>query len=256
MRIRTRPASANISLEARAPNSDRPVPTVEIVSFELLPIDGHDHLDLDTGEVFQDYGFAKLRKNEEKLISASITIHAIPDDSYYQYNAMYYMDEMDRDDFSRPSSIFFDLFMAPAAFRELADNIRSGLLPESITVNLVHDPSLFFTTTINVEKKPILEYGWEPDGSGMIWHNKERESQKIQVESVKFDYAAAKRRYDEKMRLLPIHAVAPTEHMNRQLALIENILVDALKYLRWTAIGIVALVIIIGFLIAKQRMPF
>ena len=82
MWIRTRPASANISLEARAPASDRPVPTQEIVSFELLPTNERDHLNLDTGEVFQDYSYAMLHKKEDKLIGASITIRAIPDDSF------------------------------------------------------------------------------------------------------------------------------------------------------------------------------
>ena len=90
MLIRTRLASANISLEARVPTKDQPVPTQESVSFELLPPDDRDHLDLDTGEVFQDYDYARLHKNEKKLIGASMTIREALRNSYYKYNLMYY----------------------------------------------------------------------------------------------------------------------------------------------------------------------
>jgi hypothetical protein len=62
MWIRTRPASASISLEARTAVTDGSERPSEIVSFELLPTNERDHLDLDTGEVFQDYGYARLYK--------------------------------------------------------------------------------------------------------------------------------------------------------------------------------------------------
>jgi hypothetical protein len=258
MWIRTRPASANISLEARAPASDRPVPTQEIVSFELLPTNERDHLDLDTGEVFQYYSYARLHKKEDKLIGASITIRAIPDDSFYQHNAMHYLGEITGDDFNRPSAILFDVFIAPTAFRELTDNIRGGLLPQTITVGLARDASLFFTTSANSEKLAPLEYGWEPDGSGLIWHNKAKERQKVPVESIRFDYAVVKPRYDDEQmnRLLPMQSDAPTDRVSEQIASIQTTLADVLKYLRWATIGIVALAIMTGILISKQRMPF
>jgi hypothetical protein len=179
MWIRTRPASANISLEARAPTSDRPVPTQEIVSFELLPTNERDHLNLDTGEVFEDYSYARLHKKEDKLIGASITIRAIPDDSFYQHNAMHYLGEITGDDFNRPSAILFDVFIAPTAFRQLTDNIRGGLLPQTITVGLARDGSLFFTTSANSKKKAPLEYGWDPDGSDSFGTTKKRRDKKF-----------------------------------------------------------------------------
>jgi hypothetical protein len=88
MFIRTRPSAIGISIEARVPTKDRPLATQENVSFELMPTEERDHLDLDTGEVFQDYSYARLHKNEKKLIGARIAIHPILDESYYQYNAM------------------------------------------------------------------------------------------------------------------------------------------------------------------------
>ena len=267
MWIRTRPASASMSLEVRSPTKDRPVAfraqpphafasipgaMQESVSFELLPTDERGHLALDTGEVFQDHSYAILHKNEQKLLTASITIRAAPDDSYYQYNVMRYMGETTGDDFYDPS-IHFDVFIAPTAFSELAANIKSGLFPGTITIGLVDDPSLFFTTSANPKKKAPIEIVWEPDGSGMIWHNKEKENQKITIESIRFDYAVVKPPYDEKQidRPLPMQFNAPTERLSEQVALIQTGLAEMMKYLRWTTMGIATLVII-GILIARN----
>jgi hypothetical protein len=137
MIIQTRPSAAGISLEARVPTKDRPVPTQETISFELLPTEERDHLDLETGEVFQDYVYAKLHKKEKNLIGASMMIRPISDDSNYRYNRMHYFGEQSGDDFNHPASIHFVMFVDPTAFRELADKIRSGLYPETITIDLV-----------------------------------------------------------------------------------------------------------------------
>jgi hypothetical protein len=253
MWIRTRPASASIRLEARTPTSDDPIPTQEVIWFGLLPTDEHDHLNLDTGEVFQDYNYARLDKNEQKLIDASITIRAIPDGSYYEKNLMCYRGEVKTDDFYSPSSIDFDVFIAPTAFRELAGNLRSGFLPETITIDLP-SPS-FFTRRYSdgrVEKGGPVEYGWEPDGSGMIWHNKR--NPEIPVKSIRFDFPVVKPR-KQAGRLLPAPSNAPAERTSEQIALIQTILADLLKHLRWITIGIVALVIM-GILILIQRNLF
>jgi hypothetical protein len=253
MWIRTRPASASISLEARAPSADRPAAITETVSFRLLPTNERDHLDLDTGEVFQDYSYARIRKNHEKLISASLTIRVLPDESYYKHNAMHYMAAVEGDEFSRSATIMFDAFLAPAAFREVADKTRDGLLPETITFELMSDLSFIFRTRDEPEKKRALEYGWEPDGSGVIWHNKEDENKRLAIDSIRFDYAIMKPRYDEQLNvLLPANSVAPTDRISNQIAVILTMLVAVLKYLRWAMIGIVALAIMAAIFIAKQ----
>ena len=249
MLIRTRPASVAISLEARVPTKDRPDPKRESVSFALLPTDERDHLDLDTGEVFQDYDYARLHKNEKKLIPASITIRECLDDTHYQYNAMLYSGEQTGDDFYSRSSIYFDVFITPTAFRELASNVRGGLCPETITIEF---QSKYFTSGTNPKERAI-EYGWEPDGSGIIWHNREKENQVIAIESVRFDYEVVKPRYGEKLdRLLPIQLNAPEQRISEQMALIQSSLAEMLKYTRWITIGIVALAIMIAILVLKR----
>ena len=32
-----------------------------------------------------------------------------------------------------------------------------------------------------------MEYPWEPDGSGMIWHNTDKDNQRLAIEDVRFD---------------------------------------------------------------------
>jgi hypothetical protein len=240
MWLRTRPASASIFLEARTPTKDRPA-TQETVSFDLIPLNEVDHLDLDTGEVFQDPSYARLHKNEQKLIGASITINPLPDDSYYQYNDMSYFEEV-KGDYSSPSSIFFSVFIVPTAFRELVDNIRNGLLPETITIELSDN-----------RKRVPLQHGWQPDGSGMVWHNIEQENRRVPIKGVLFGYAVVKAQYDEKHQLLPMQSYTLADRINEQIAPIQTTLAEMSKQSRWTMMGVVALVVIIvWFLIAKR----
>jgi hypothetical protein len=250
MRIRTRPASATICLEDRAPTDDPPAST-QIISFGLLPADDRDHLDLDTGEVFQEYNYAVLHKKEQKLISASITVRALPDDSYYQYNLMRYLPETKGDDYYFPSSIHFDLFIAPTSFGELAGNLKNGLPPGIITIELSSPP--LFTTNENRGDRAPIEYGWEPDGSGLIWHN--QENRNVPVEGVTFDFPVVKPRYDEHKtnRLLPLQPETPTERIGAQIALIQTTLAEFSKRLRWITLGVVALVIMIAISLLRQR---
>jgi hypothetical protein len=252
MWIRTRPASASISLEARTALSDRPERAQEIVSFELLPTNERDHLDLDTGEVFQDFGYARTRKNEGKLIGASITIRSTKDKPDGEQSAMHYMREVTGDFYSRPSSIIFDVFIEPVLFQKILETARGGLLPETITIDLVDERS-FFTTSDAAKKETSFSYGWEPEGSGKMWHNKERENQKIVIENVRFDYAVVKPQYDEQFhRLLPVQSDAPVERITDQFTPIRAILLEMAKHLRWAMICIVVLAIMVGIFIAKQ----
>jgi hypothetical protein len=96
----------------------------------------------------QDYSYARLHKNEKKLISANITIRPSLDDSYYQYNLMQYFSEQKDDLFYQPSSIYFSAFIAPTAFRELIDNVRGRLFPEKILIELPSKSKRCFAPTL------------------------------------------------------------------------------------------------------------
>jgi hypothetical protein len=247
MIIRTRPSAAGVSLEARVPTKDRPVATQEAISFELLPTEERDHLDLDTGEVFQDYIYAKLHKKEKNLIGASITIRPALDEAYYQHNTMRYFGEQRGDDFYNPASIHFIMFTEPTAFRELADKLSSGLYPETITIELANG----LRRSTDPKQKPPIEFGWEPDGSGIIWHNTEKENRSIAIESVSFNYALIKARHDKNQVVS-----APADRINEQIAVIQTTLAEMLKYARWMTMGVVVLAIMIAVLMIKRGMLF
>jgi hypothetical protein len=139
----------------------------------------------------------------------------------------------------------------------LAGNIRGGLYPETVTIGLVDDPSQIFTTSDNLKKKAPIEYGWEPDGSGVIWHNTEKENRRIAIESIRFDYAVVKARYDEKQvdRPLPMQFNA-TDHINERITLIQTSLADMLKYTRWITTGIAVIAIMVAIFMLKHGMLF
>ena len=94
--------------------------------------------------------------------------------------------------------IHFDVFVAPELHREFVDHIRSGLFHDTTRVGLETDRLQFLKTDDGTKSKPPIEYGWEPDGSGKIWHNQEEANQRIAVESIDFNFAVAKPPHDEK----------------------------------------------------------
>jgi hypothetical protein len=106
------------------------------------------------------------------------------------------------------------------------------------------------------KQKPPIEFGWEPDGSGTIWHNTEKGNRKIAIESVRFDYALIKSRHDEKQDDRPLPISAPADRINEQIAVIQTSLAEILKYARWITIGVVALAIMIAVLMIRRGMLF
>jgi len=253
MWIHIRPASANLSLEVERPtdNGNDPAKRKEYISFQVLPTEGRDHLDLDTGEVFQHYNYARIRNKDENLIGARLTIEPASEASDYRRNSMRYMDEVRGEFESAPATIFFGIYVAPATFRELANNLKNGLLPETITIGFERDP-LYAIGNPQKERR-LLEYSWEPDGSGMIWHNKERENRAVPIENIKFDYAVLKPRYDETTnQLLPRLPEIPTARMNEQIASIQIMLSKMSKHLRWAAVGIIVLAVIVALWMVKH----
>jgi hypothetical protein len=124
---------------------------------------------------------------------------------------------------------------------------KSGLYPETITIELADSAR----ASTDPKQRPPIEFGWEPDGSGMIWHNKEKENRNIAIESVRFDYALIKARHDEKQVVS-----APADRINEQIAVIQTSLAEMLKYARWITMGVVALAIMIAVLTIKRGITF
>ena len=253
MWIHVRPATANLLLEIERPRDDAsdPAKRKEYISFQVLSTDDRNHLDLDTGEIFQHYDYARLYNKHENPIGVRLTIHPASEDSHYKRNAMQYMDAVNGEFESFPATIFFTVYVPPTTFRELADNVKNGLLPETITFQFEHGP--FYTVVGSPQKKRLLEYGWEPDGSGIVWHNKEKEDRSVPIESIKFDYALLKPRHDETTnQLLPMMPHLSPSRTNEQIASIQIMLAEMSKHLRWASVGIIVLAVIVALWMVKH----
>src|SRR6266446_2134655 len=127
MWIHVRPASANLLLEVERPSDDAsdPAKRKEYISFQVLPTAEADHLDLDTGEIFQHYNYAQIHNKHDKLIGARLIVEPAADDSDYKRNRMRYSDAVQGEFDSFPATILFSVYVEPATFRELADNVKT-----------------------------------------------------------------------------------------------------------------------------------
>jgi hypothetical protein len=87
----------------------------------------------------------------------------------------------------------------------------------------------------------------------MVWHNKERENRAIPIENIKFDYAVLKPRHDETTnQLLPPLPEIPLARMNEQIASIQIMLAEMSKHLRWAAVGMIVLAVIVALWMMKH----
>jgi hypothetical protein len=138
------------------------------LALDVVPED-RAHLDLKTGEIFQDGDYATLRKQEDKAISATLFI------ARREHNAagaelrseMRYIPGSGE----RESEIRL-VWRLPddhlAGFHSL---VLAGRTPRNAVVSLPHSE---------------LEFGWEPDGSGQKWDNEKNPS--IPIENISFNF--------------------------------------------------------------------
>jgi hypothetical protein len=138
------------------------------VAFDVVPEDG-SHIDLKTGEIFQSSGYAWLRKQEDKAISATLFVtgrarnaagRELPSEMRYAPG-------------NRDRSAEIELvWRLPddhlAGFHSL---VLAGKTPRKAVILLLHG---------------ALEYGWEPDGSGQKWDNEKKPA--VPIENVRFDF--------------------------------------------------------------------
>lgn len=121
----------------------------------------NEYLALETGEIFQALGYARLRGNEDKLIAATLNIHGFADPGEHE-SALRYWKATGTDWEAEPSGISFQFCVPISDFESLLGNLRAGIHPKSVGVEL-DDGAL--------GENSKLSYGWEPDGSGMKWNN-------------------------------------------------------------------------------------
>jgi hypothetical protein len=141
------------------------------VTFDVVP-EALSHLDLKTGEIFQDDATANLRKQMDKTIAAQLYV------TWKDKNAageelpseMRYMPP------TRSGEPLISLvWRLPddhlAAFHAL---VVGGRVPKRVVVFFPHDK---------------LGFTWEPDGCGQTWDNES--SRTVPIENIRFDIPIA-----------------------------------------------------------------
>ena len=92
---------------------------------------------------------------------------------------MRYLEAVTGDDYGSPPSIHFEVSTPASDYSLLLNNIRGGMTPSSVTVELRYN--LY-------DKGSPLKYGHAPDGSEIIWQNALEQNRRVDVESIEFQY--------------------------------------------------------------------
>ena len=154
-----------------------PSPGRRSIYLSVFPHD-RTHMDLATGEIFENPTYARTRKPEEKAISAVLEIHEASEDNSRKLGLMHYFEAISSGDgvVESASLINFSVQISSKDFSDLIENLRHSVLPTSVSVDL------------DLNEKGPVKYGWEPDGSGTEWNNKAENARQIPISSVSFRY--------------------------------------------------------------------
>jgi hypothetical protein len=170
---------SGLGMSTRTTFGDDGTETAHSLRF-TLHLAGHDSLKLETGEVFQNPAYAAVRRTEKNAISAHLSVHPVPDGGDTSYaNLMRYHEGTKGDDYGSPPLIHFNVSTPASDYSMLLNNIRGGIMPSSVMVDLRHNLH---------DKEGPLAYDWAPDGSMMIWRNALKQNRVVAIESIEFRY--------------------------------------------------------------------
>jgi hypothetical protein len=185
------------------------------ISIGLYPED-RTYLELKTGEVFCNPSYSKLRAKNGNTISATLSINEALADADYEYSKLRYFGETRSDDDFSPSSLHFQCFLPPKEFGDVLTNIRNGLLPSTVRIELEHE---------YLNKESPLTFGWEPDGSGLKWDNNNASARKngINIEGITLQYELVKPTYDDETgELKASEQSSPTDVFNSRMKEVKD----------------------------------
>jgi hypothetical protein len=156
----------NLSMSSRTTFGEKAGTTHTL--YFTLHLAGQDRLTLETGEVFQNAAY------KQNAISAHMNLYpASGEGDPSPFNRMSYSEGVSGDD-SAPSSINFHVSIPASDYSLLLDNIRGGINPEWVMVELRLD--------YNGTELPLY---YAPDGS-KVWRNAKHWF--VDVDSIVFQY--------------------------------------------------------------------
>ena len=135
---------------------------------------GRDSLKLETGEVWQNH--TARRGDQQDTIDANLSLHPVTEGRDPSHtNVMTYHAAVTTDEHHAPSSIHFDVSIPASDYSLLLNNIRGGLTPSLLTVELRH--SIW-------DKGSPVDY--DDNGSGMLWRN--AKNRHVALDGITIDY--------------------------------------------------------------------
>jgi len=193
------------------------------IGFELIPDDEFDSLELETGEFFS----RAYRDTEKTKITMSMSVMRISDEfsAEQQASAIYYSSGV-QGDFGIDAYLSVHQYLKSKDYDDLLLNLKNGLIPATISIDSGFHP---------FEEGEAIGYGPAPDGSQVVWKNKDKENQRVELESIDFSYRLLSQQKDEDGIIDPAVS-GPEGHLRKlQLSLkkIEDRLDVTSKYLRW-----------------------
>jgi len=228
MLLSLKPTSIGLRISANIPNDRAAFAGGQQLTL-AVHLEGRDHLDLETGEVFQNPAYAKIRSSKEALVgSFSIAQAREPED--FGFNQMRYIEGVKTDDGDIGPQIHFRLYLPSDDFQQLIANARSGLLPSSISIDLAHN--IF-------DRSSPVEYGWEPDGSGKKWNNRASENRSIKIEGATFTFELLRHLGDRSPEeIAQSEPLSPAESMQAHTAIVNATLLSILSGIRNLGIAV------------------
>ncbi|HVR58009.1 MAG TPA: hypothetical protein VMT72_14430 [Pseudolabrys sp.] len=131
-------------------------------------------LALETGEIFQNPEYASIRGYEQTAIDANLSLHLVSDGrDLSRTNVMTYVEGVTNDDHHAPPSIHFDVSIPASDHSLLLNNIRGGITPSSVRVELRHE--------LYGKGSPV-----DYEGGEMHWRN--AKNRRVALESINIDY--------------------------------------------------------------------
>ncbi|MBM3952581.1 MAG: hypothetical protein FJ311_14150 [Rhodospirillales bacterium] len=160
-------------------NTEADRTSISVAMDVYLP--GRDHIDLETGETLSHPAYQHRYKNEDKTlrppIEATCAFIKAKDSEDIKNNYLIYYDDLPDVD----SHILINVYFSDHEFEELIKNFRAGLIPNGISVE-------WKTSVFDDRANYGWSYGWEPDGSGMKWANKDKDNRRIPLDGVSLSY--------------------------------------------------------------------
>lgn len=198
------------------------------IRFDVFPAE-YEYIELETGEVFGDGVRGKQR--DEDTIECQVILYVSSEQR--EPDLCYHESVGSEDDFTG-SSLAIHIPLLPLELDFILKNIQSGIFPVAMTID-------YQTNYFSVDdgdggrKEPenIITYGWEPDGSHLIWKNSKKENQRVKLTTVSFSYSPLPAKRNEESYRLEIPKVQNyLEMISSELGLLHQNIESSFEKLR------------------------